>query len=78
MLLFVDSSDSPSIVEQSQQGCNSSCYNLLTVIPGSVEYSVPYAHQLAFCNVGHLPILLFNSSISEAMYSCISTPSSLL
>ena len=71
MFLLVDNSDSPSIVEQSQQGCDSSCYTLLTVVPGSVEYSVPYACQLAFCNAGHLPILLFISSISTATYSSV-------
>ena len=71
MLLLVDNSDSPSIVEQSQQGCDSSCYTLLTVIPGSVEYSVPYACQLAFCIVGSQSILLFISSISTATYSSV-------
>ena len=52
MFLLVDNSDSPSIVEQSQQGCDSSCNSLLTVIPGSVKYPILYACQLAFCNMG--------------------------
>ena len=52
VFLLVDNSDSPSIVEQSQQGCNSSCYTLLTVSPSSVKYPIPYACQLASCNVG--------------------------
>ena len=52
MFLLVDNSDSPSIVEQSQQGCDSSCYTLLAVIPSSVKYPIPYACQLASCNLG--------------------------
>ena len=52
MLLLVDNSDSPSIVEQSQQGHDSSCYILFTVIPSSVKYPIPYACQLASCNMG--------------------------
>ena len=52
MFLHVDNSDSPSLVEQSQQGCHSSCYTLLAVIPSSVKYPIPYACQLASCNVG--------------------------
>ena len=52
MFLLVDNSDSPSIAEQSQQGHVSSCHFLLTVIPGSVKYPIPYACQLSFCNVG--------------------------
>ena len=42
MFLFVDNSDSPSVVEQSQQGCGSSCYTLLAVIPSSVKCPMPY------------------------------------
>ena len=41
MFLLVDNSDSPSIVEQSQQGHDSSCYTLLTVIPSSVKIPIP-------------------------------------
>ena len=52
MFLLIDNSDSPSIVKQSEQGCNSSCNSLLTIIPGSVKYPIPYACQLSFCNVG--------------------------
>ena len=52
MFLLVDNSDSPSIVEQSQQGCDSNCNSLLTIIPSSVMYPMPYACQLAFSNVG--------------------------
>ena len=52
MLLLLDNSDSPSIVEQSQQGCDSICHPLLTIIPGSMMYPMPYACQLASSNVG--------------------------
>ena len=52
--LLVDNSDSPSIVEQLQQGHSSSCNSLLTIISGPVEYPIPYACQLAFCNVGYV------------------------
>ena len=52
MFLLVDNSDSPSIVEQLQQGWDSICNTLLTVIPSSVKYPIPYACQLASCNVG--------------------------
>ena len=52
MFLHVDNSGSPSIVEQSQQGCDSSFYTLLAVIPSSVKYPIPYACQLASCNMG--------------------------
>ena len=48
----MDNSDSPSIVEQLQQGHDSSCYILLTVIPSSVKYLIPYACQLTSCNTG--------------------------
>ena len=51
-VLLVDNSDSPSIVEQSQQGHDSSCNSLLIVIPSSVKYPIPYTCQLAFCNAG--------------------------
>ena len=51
ILLLVDNSDSPSIVEQSQQGCDSSCNSLLTVVPSSVMYPISYACQLGFGNV---------------------------
>ena len=52
MFLHVDNSGSPSIVEQSQQGCDSSFYTLLAVVPSSVKYPIPYACQLASCNMG--------------------------
>ena len=52
MFLLVDNSDSPSIVEQSQQGCDSSCYTLLAVVPSSGKYPIHYACQLASCNMG--------------------------
>ena len=52
MFLHVDNSDSPSIVEQSQQGHDFSCYALLADIPSSVKYPIPYACQVASCNVG--------------------------
>ena len=54
MFPAADNSDSPSIMEQSQQGHSSSCNSLLTVISVSVEYPIPYACQLAFCNVGYV------------------------
>ena len=52
MFLIVDNSVSPSLVEQSQQGCGSSCYTLLAVIPSSMKCLIPYACQLASCSVG--------------------------
>ena len=52
MFLHVDNLGSPSIVEQSQQGCDSSCYTLLAVIHSSVKYPIPYVCQLASCNMG--------------------------
>ena len=52
MFLLVDNSDSPSIVEQSQQGHDSSCYTLLAVVPSPMKYPIPYACQLASCNMG--------------------------
>ena len=48
----VDNSDSPSLVEQSQQGHGSSCYTLLAVVPSSVKCPMPYACQLASCSMG--------------------------
>ena len=46
----VDNSDSPSVVEQSQQGISFSCICLLLfLISGSVEYPMPYASCLASC-----------------------------
>ena len=52
MFLLVDNSDSPSIVEQLQQGHDSSCYTLFTVIPSSVKYPIPYVCQVASYNAG--------------------------
>ena len=52
MFLLVDNSDSPSVVEQLQQGHCSSCYTLLVVIPSSVQCPMPYACQLASCSMG--------------------------
>ena len=52
MFLLVDNSDSPSLVEQSQQGHASSCYTLLAVVPSSVKCPVPYACQLASYSMG--------------------------
>ena len=51
MFLIVDNSDSPSLVEQSQQGHGSSCYTLLVVVPSSVKCPMPYACQLASCSM---------------------------
>ena len=48
----VDNSDSPSTVEQSQQGADSSCILCLFLVSGSVEYPIPYAYCLASCSVG--------------------------
>ena len=48
----VDNSDSPSIVEQSQQGADSSCVLLLFLIFGSMEYPMPDASCLVSCSVG--------------------------
>ena len=52
MFLLVDNSDSPSAVEQLQQGCDSGCYTLLAVIPSSMRCLMPYACQLASCSMG--------------------------
>ena len=41
MFLPVDNSDSPSVVEQLQQGCDSGSYTLLAVIPSSMKYLMP-------------------------------------
>ena len=46
----VDNSDSPSIVEQSQQGADSSC--ILLFIPCLWLCGVSYALCLASCSVG--------------------------
>ena len=40
------------MVEQSQQGHGSSYNSLLTIVPSTVMYPMPYASQLAFSNVG--------------------------
>ena len=47
----VDNSDSPSVVEQSQQGITAVVFHLLFLVSGSVEYPVPYASCLASCSV---------------------------
>ena len=64
MFLLVDTSDSPSIVKQSQQGCDSSCYTLLAVVPSSVKYPIPYACQLASCNMGISSCILLSLCFS--------------
>ena len=51
MFLLVDNSNSPSVVEQLQQGCGSGCYSLLAVVPSSMKCLMPYAHQLASCSM---------------------------
>ena len=48
----VDNSDSPSVVEQSQQGISFSCIHLLFFISGSMEYPMHYPSCLASCSVG--------------------------
>ena len=63
MFLLIDNSDSSSIVEQSQQEHDSSCNPLLTIIPSSVMYPMPYACQLAFSNVS------ISCSIPQWMFS---------
>ena len=67
MFLLVDNSDSLSVVEQSQQGCDSSCYTLLAVIPSSVKYPIHYACQPAFCNMG-ISCCIFLSLVSLCPY----------
>ena len=52
MFLLVDSSDSPSLVKQSWQGCVSSCYTLLAAFPSSMKCLTPYACQLVSCSMG--------------------------
>ena len=52
MFPLVDNSDSPSIVEQLQQGCHYGCYTLLAVIPSSMRCLMPYACQLASYSMG--------------------------
>ena len=77
MFLLVDNSDSPSIVQQSQQGCGSSCNSLLTVIPSSVMYPMPYACQLAFSNVG-MSCSVPNGCSLFCVYVCVCLPGSSL
>ena len=48
----VDNSVSPSIVEQSQQGADSSLILLLSLVSGSMDYPMPYASCLASCSAG--------------------------
>ena len=76
MFLLVNNTDSTSIVQQLQKGCESSCYTLLTVIPSSVKYPLPYACQLASCNTGiscyvllSLCVLTFPMFFSSATYN---------
>ena len=52
MFLLVDNSDSPSLVDQLQQGHDSGCYTLLAVIPSSMKCLMPYACQLTSCSMG--------------------------
>ena len=52
MFLHVDNSDSPSVVEELQQGCDSSYYTLLAIVPSTVKCLMPYACQLASCSTG--------------------------
>ena len=47
----VDNSNSPSIVEQLQQGTDSSCILLLFFVSDTVEYPMHYASCLASCSV---------------------------
>ena len=86
MFLLVDNSDSPSLVEQSQQGCGSSCYTLLAVIPSSMKCLMPYAHQLASCSMGisyyapcscsyDLMFPVFFSSVTPTSYLLLPTSS---
>ena len=72
--LLVDNSDSPCIVEQSQQGCDSSCYTLLTVIPRSVKCPIPYACQLASCNMAISCCILLSLCLSVSLHSLCSSP----
>ena len=46
-----DNSDSPSVVELSQQGIDSSCCSYLFLISGSAGYPMPYASCLSSCCV---------------------------
>ena len=86
MFLLVDNSDSPSLVEQSQQGCGSSCYTLLAVVPSSMKCLMPYACQLASCSRGisyyapcscsyDLTFPVFFSSITLTSYFLLPTSS---
>ena len=50
MFLLVDNSDSPSVVEQLQQGCDSGYFTFISSC--SYLYEVPYACQLASCSMG--------------------------
>ena len=68
MFLLVDNSDSPSVVEQAQQGHDSSYYPLLTVVPSSVKYLIPCACQLASYNMG-ISCCIFLSLISVSLHS---------
>ena len=75
MFLLVDNSDSPSVLEQSQQRHGSSCYTLLAVIPSSMKCFMPYACQLASCSMcisccdSCLCVLMFPMFFSSATLS---------
>ena len=83
MFLLVDNKDSPSLVDQSQQGCGSSSYTLLAVVPRSVKCLMTYACQLASCNMGlsccgshllslcpYIPHVLFHNSLYCCSLCC--------
>ena len=85
MFLLVDTSDFPSVVEQLQQGHDSSCYTLLAVIPSSMKCLMPYACQLASSSMGISYyascscsyILTFSVSFSSITPTPINPPSQL-
>ena len=73
MFLLVDNSDSPSIVEQSQQGCDSSCYTLLAVIPSSVNYTLCLSASLLQHGyiLLHFPVSCFSVSLHSLCSSLL-------
>ena len=79
LVIDVDNSDSPSIVEQSQQGTGYSCIPLLFLVTSSVECTMPYAFlpsllqcclELFLGTACPLVLCLIQLSLSEDLGFC--------
>ena len=75
MFLLGDNSDSPSVVEQLQQGHDSGCYTLLALVPSSMKCLKPYACQLAswstyYASCSCSYVLMFPVFFSSLLISC--------